>query len=146
MVYQSPFFSASNYLSTQMQFERNSRNHCIMRPQIPPCSADSFGDANGFKVLVLSDLHGLLKNKKRVKSLSFKNDVLFFLVMLMRLATTFTLPCSFSSIAFNLSSMLLGIMIWAKGPTTFCEQPSFNFLLLSQQFHFMFYSHFFPSV
>ncbi|CAK7338645.1 unnamed protein product [Dovyalis caffra] len=63
-----------------MQFNRNSRNHCITRPQILPCAADSFGDASGFRVFVLSDLHtDYPENMKWVKSLStkaYKNDVL----------------------------------------------------------------------
>ncbi|KAJ6370638.1 hypothetical protein OIU77_001198 [Salix suchowensis] len=68
---------ASNHLSTQKQFKRNSRNYCITRPQILPSSSR---DALGFRVFVLSDLHtDYPENMNWVKSLStkaYKNDLL----------------------------------------------------------------------
>ncbi|KAJ6290954.1 hypothetical protein OIU78_026650 [Salix suchowensis] len=75
---------ASNHLSTQKQFKRNSRNYCITRPQILPSSSSSSSsssrDALGFRVFVLSDLHtDYPENMNWVKSLStkaYKNDLL----------------------------------------------------------------------
>ncbi|KAB5516891.1 hypothetical protein DKX38_027539 [Salix brachista] len=73
---------ASNHLSTQKQFKRNSRNYCITRPQILPSSSSSSSsrDALGFRVFVLSDLHtDYPENMNWVRSLStkaYKNDLL----------------------------------------------------------------------